>query len=203
MNSIHHPLNSAQRTAARATLRRVADESLAPSELAADIAQWARQRALWSADLAAGDFRHCDEAALRGGIAYADARLGELHRQAQRHLRAQAQPGYPPQAARSDFTARFKAARYVDVVDVAQTLTGQTAVNTGNGRYRIRCPFHDDDSPSLVLYPPGKGWHCFGCGRGGDAVAFVAEHLHCGMVEALRMLEELADTYPDAWGQAS
>lgn len=37
-----------------------------------------------------------------------------------------------------------------------------------------RCPFHEDKTPSLTV-TPGKGlWHCFGCGKGGDAIQFVA-----------------------------
>jgi hypothetical protein len=31
------------------------------------------------------------------------------------------------------------------------------------------CLFHDDRSPSLHVYlEPGRGWYCFGCGRGGS-----------------------------------
>ncbi|WP_157732503.1 CHC2 zinc finger domain-containing protein [Cellulomonas sp. PSBB021] len=30
------------------------------------------------------------------------------------------------------------------------------------------CPFHEDDSPSLVITPSKNLWHCLGaCGRGG------------------------------------
>lgn len=34
---------------------------------------------------------------------------------------------------------------------------------------KVRCPFHDDRTPSLHVYAePGRGWYCFGCGRGGS-----------------------------------
>ena len=40
----------------------------------------------------------------------------------------------------------------------------------------ISCPFHGDKTPSLKLYKDiGKGWHCFGCGKGGSVVDFVIE----------------------------
>jgi len=39
----------------------------------------------------------------------------------------------------------------------------------------IICPFHREKSPSLKLYPGDRGWHCFGCGRGGDVIRFVME----------------------------
>ena len=32
---------------------------------------------------------------------------------------------------------------------------------------KIRCPFHDDHTPSLLVYEtPEGGWYCYGCGRG-------------------------------------
>lgn len=40
-------------------------------------------------------------------------------------------------------------------------------------RHRIRCPFHDDQRPSLQLYPDGRGWWCYVCGIGGSVVDFV------------------------------
>jgi hypothetical protein len=34
---------------------------------------------------------------------------------------------------------------------------------------KIRCPFHEDQTPSLHAYEdPERGWYCFGCGRGGS-----------------------------------
>lgn len=40
----------------------------------------------------------------------------------------------------------------------------------------IRCPFHKGDrTASLKLYPGDRGWHCFGCGRGGTAIDFVMQ----------------------------
>ena len=37
----------------------------------------------------------------------------------------------------------------------------------------IKCPFHEDDKPSLQLYPTTNTWHCFGCGKGTDAIDFI------------------------------
>jgi DNA primase len=113
------------------------------------------------------------------------------------------QPGYPPARIRADLGPRFAAARYADLVGLAETLTAQPARKCGT-RYRMVCPFHAGDrDPSLVIYPPGKGWHCFGCGKGGDAVTFCREFFRTSVVEALLLVEQLADTYPEAWGAAS
>ena len=37
----------------------------------------------------------------------------------------------------------------------------------------IACPFHDEHTPSLKIYP--HGWKCFGCGLGGSVVDFVMQ----------------------------
>lgn len=35
------------------------------------------------------------------------------------------------------------------------------------------CPFHTEKTPSLKVYKNDKGFYCFGCGKGGDIIAFV------------------------------
>jgi DNA primase len=41
---------------------------------------------------------------------------------------------------------------------------------------KINCPFHEDRTPSLHVYPdPGRGWQCYGCKQGGDIYAFAAK----------------------------
>lgn len=39
--------------------------------------------------------------------------------------------------------------------------------------WRGRCPLHDDHDPSLVVWAERGRWRCFGCGLGGDAVAWL------------------------------
>lgn len=36
-----------------------------------------------------------------------------------------------------------------------------------------RCPFHQDRTPSLAVFPLTQTWWCFGCGTGGDIFEFV------------------------------
>ena len=86
----------------------------------------------------------------------------------------------------------FAAAKWVDIVDLAQTLSGNVARKSG-ANWVMHCLFHDEDTPSFTIYPPGGGWYCFGCHKGGDAVALAAEYFQCGNVEALRWVEELCD----------
>ena len=41
---------------------------------------------------------------------------------------------------------------------------------------KVRCPFHDDERPSLHVYRTAeRGWHCFSCRRGGSIYDLAAE----------------------------
>ena len=39
--------------------------------------------------------------------------------------------------------------------------------------YAIRCPFHEDDTPSLIITPKKNLFHCFGCGASGTVIDWV------------------------------
>jgi DNA primase len=60
----------------------------------------------------------------------------------------------------------------------------------GAGSLKGLCPFHDEKSPSFNVRPSNGTFHCFGCGEGGDAVAFIMKIEVVGFVEAV---ERLAD----------
>jgi hypothetical protein len=93
----------------------------------------------------------------------------------------------------------FKRVKYVDLVGLVSLLSGQAGYRSGDNTV-FYCPFHDEDSPSLTVYPPGGGWFCFGCGKGGDAPAFAAEWFQGSMVEGLRWVEELCDVTTNVQG---
>lgn len=48
------------------------------------------------------------------------------------------------------------------------------------------CPFHDDKSPSLKIYP--ENFYCFGCGETGDATGFVAKLFGISQLEAAKKI---------------
>lgn len=53
------------------------------------------------------------------------------------------------------------------------------------------CPFHAGDrDASLKIYPGGRGWHCFGCGEGGDIISFVQKLFNLDFMDALRKLND-------------
>jgi DNA primase len=58
----------------------------------------------------------------------------------------------------------------------------------GVGSLRGLCPFHDERTPSFHVRPQVGLFHCFGCGEGGDVIAFVMKIDHLSFVEAVERL---------------
>ncbi len=50
----------------------------------------------------------------------------------------------------------------------------------------VRCPFHDDKTPSMSVNTEKNVYYCHGCGAKGDAVTFVKEFDRCSIKEALK-----------------
>jgi DNA primase len=62
--------------------------------------------------------------------------------------------------------------------------------SAGGGQKKGLCPFHDEKSPSFHVTPSKGFFHCFGCGVGGDVIAFLMKMDHLSFSEAV---ERLAD----------
>ena len=67
-----------------------------------------------------------------------------------------------------------------------------TLKTAGAGTLKGLCPFHDEKTPSFQVTPARGLFYCFGCGKGGDTIAFVQEINNLSFREAL---EFLADRY--------
>ena len=57
-----------------------------------------------------------------------------------------------------------------------------------SARSKGLCPFHDERSPSFHVRPQVGRYHCFGCGEGGDVIAFVQQVDGLGFTEAVEYL---------------
>jgi len=53
-----------------------------------------------------------------------------------------------------------------------------------------RCPFHADDTASLVVTPGKNLWHCFGCGLGGGPIDWVMKQHGVSFRHAVERLRE-------------
>lgn len=53
-----------------------------------------------------------------------------------------------------------------------------------------RCPFHQEKTPSMKVYSGDRGWHCFGCGKGGDVISLAQGILGINFSEACKRLND-------------
>jgi len=54
----------------------------------------------------------------------------------------------------------------------------------------LKCPFHEDGTASMKIYPETNTYNCFGCHRNGDAIEFCAEKegsKHEGLLKAAEL----------------
>ena len=86
---------------------------------------------------------------------------------------------------REDIEAVRERARIEDVVGEHVTLK-----SAGVGSLKGLCPFHDERTPSFHVRPQLGYWHCFGCGEGGDVIAFIEKINHLGFAEAVEYLAD-------------
>lgn len=85
-------------------------------------------------------------------------------------------------ANRSELAKRTKAVRRD--VDLRGLVATVLPVSAGG---HARCPFHGSISHSL--YVGKRSWWCWGCGAGGNAIAFVRDYFGLGQLPALARLE--------------
>jgi len=69
--------------------------------------------------------------------------------------------------------ARDAVAEIRDRIDIIDLIQGYVPSLKKAGRsFKGLCPFHQEKSPSFVVFPDSQNFHCFGCGKGGDLFTF-------------------------------
>ena len=74
-----------------------------------------------------------------------------------------------------------------DIVDLVNTYV---PLKRAGSQFRANCPFHNEKTPSFYVNPARQSFHCFGCGKGGDAIAFVREYENLPFTDAVRKLAQ-------------
>jgi DNA primase catalytic core len=81
----------------------------------------------------------------------------------------------------------------INMIKEANDILGVIGTRISIGKdNKARCPFHQDENPSLSINKPHQYFHCFGCGIGGDVISFVMLYEKMAFTEALRYLAEKA-----------
>jgi len=75
----------------------------------------------------------------------------------------------------------------VDVVDIVGKYV---QLKKGGANFMGLCPFHGEKSPSFSVSPTKQFFHCFGCGKNGNAIGFLMEHAGMTFIEAVKDLAQ-------------
>lgn len=73
--------------------------------------------------------------------------------------------------------------------DIVEIISGYIELKLKSGNHVGLCPFHKEKTPSFTV-SNAKGFKCFGCGKSGDAIAFVMEHLNLNYIQAIKLIAE-------------
>ena len=76
--------------------------------------------------------------------------------------------------------------------DVVEVVGRYVQLKKGGANYMGLCPFHGEKSPSFSVSPSKQFFHCFGCGKNGNAIGFLMEHSGMNFIEAVK---DLAQSY--------
>ncbi len=74
-----------------------------------------------------------------------------------------------------------------DVVDIVGRYV---QLKKGGANFMGLCPFHGEKSPSFTVSPAKQFYHCFGCGKNGNAIGFLMDHAGMTFIEAVKDLAQ-------------
>ena len=74
--------------------------------------------------------------------------------------------------------------------DVVEIVGRYVQLKKGGANFMGLCPFHGEKSPSFSVSPSKQFYHCFGCGKNGNAISFLMDHAGMTFVEAVNDLSQ-------------
>jgi len=74
--------------------------------------------------------------------------------------------------------------------DVVEIVGRYVQLKKGGANFMGLCPFHGEKSPSFSVSPTKQFYHCFGCGKSGNAIGFLIEHVGMTFIEAVKDLAQ-------------
>jgi DNA primase len=78
-------------------------------------------------------------------------------------------------------------------LDLVAYVAESVSLKKAGRNYKAPCPFHQERTPSFVVFPETQTWRCFGaCGEGGDIFSFAMKQHGLDFKEALEQLAQRA-----------
>ena len=90
------------------------------------------------------------------------------------------------------FLSEEKVSEIRDRSSILEVVSDYVTLKKTGKNYKGLCPFHAEKTPSFMVNEEKQIFHCFGCGEGGDAFAFLMKAGHFSFPQAV---EELARRY--------
>ncbi|MFT3992082.1 MAG: DNA primase [Luteolibacter sp.] len=78
--------------------------------------------------------------------------------------------------------------KVLEATDIVDLISSYIPVKRAGSQFKANCPFHHEKTPSFYITPARQSFHCFGCGKGGDAISFVRDYENLPFAEAVRKL---------------
>jgi DNA primase len=72
--------------------------------------------------------------------------------------------------------------------DIQSIVSGYVNLRKSGKNYSGLCPFHKEKTPSFSVDSQKQRYHCFGCGEGGDVIAFIMKIENLDFVEAAEFI---------------
>ncbi|HAP16035.1 MAG TPA: DNA primase, partial [Lactococcus sp.] len=77
-------------------------------------------------------------------------------------------------------------------VNIADLISQYVSLVKSGKNYLGLCPFHGEKTPSFNVNAEKGFYHCFGCGKSGDAIDFIKDYKQVGFIDAVKDVADFA-----------
>jgi DNA primase len=85
--------------------------------------------------------------------------------------------------------------KVLEATDIVDLIGSYIQLKKAGSTFRANCPFHHEKTPSFYITPSTQRFHCFGCGKGGDAISFIRDYENLPFMDAVRKLASRAGVH--------
>jgi DNA primase len=78
--------------------------------------------------------------------------------------------------------------KVIATVNIVDVISSYFPLQRAGTAFKACCPFHAERTPSFSVSPARNMYHCFGCGKGGNAIGFVRDYENLPFADAVRKL---------------